>query len=147
MNRKYLITSTSWQGEVELLFSDESLECKDGNMLLVRLDLTRAELTEQQHIWFLRSLPRELPELQSKLANTSATLTEVPIEITFADFVTKYKPRKGDSHRTRTEAKWNKLSKADQAKAYNYIDKYFRSMESWQNKQDMITYLNGQDWN
>lgn len=146
MNKKYIVTSTTWAGEVELIYSDETLDNKDGNMLLVFLDIRRAELSEQQHIWFLRSMPRELAGLEEKLKNTSATLTEVAIEVTFEMFWKRYNAP-ANSKKKKAQLAWNRLPAGEQLKAFNHIARYERNMQSWQTKQYAETYLNSELWN
>lgn len=146
MNKKYIITSSAWAGEVDLVYSDDTLDNKDGNMLLVLLDIRRAELSEQQHIWFLRSMPRELAGLEKKLEGSSAKLTEVATEITFDMFWKRYRAPENSKKKSALLA-WNRMPKAEQIKAYNHIAKYERGIQSWQTRQYAETYLNSDLWN
>lgn len=146
MNKKFVVTSTAWHGEVELMYSDETLDNKDGNMLLVLLDIRRAELSEQQHVWFLRSMPRELFGLEEKLKGSSATLTELAINVTFDMFWHRYNPP-ANSKKKESLNKWNRMPESERVLAYNHIAKYERNMKSWQTKMYAETYLNSYLWN
>ncbi len=146
MNKKYIVTSTSWAGEVELLYTDATLDEKD-TMLLGYLDMRRAELSEKQHIWFLRSLPRDLAELEQMLLKApNATLTEVPIEISFEMFWKRY-GAPANSKKKKAQLAWNRMKQYDQVKAYNHIFKYERNLANWQTKMYAESYLNAELWN
>jgi hypothetical protein len=146
MNRKYIITSSAWDGEVELIYSDEMLESKDGNMLLVMLDVRRAELSEPQHIWFLKSC-REFSEFEPKIKSApGVVIAEVAIEVTFDIFWKRYKAPYNSKNKKALLA-WNRLPVSEQIKAFNYIAKYERGIQSWQTRQYAETYLNSDLWN
>jgi len=146
MTRKYIVTSTSWAGEVELLYTDATLNEKE-TMLLAYLDMRRAELSEKQHVWFLRELPRELAELQQLLEKApNATLTEVPMEITFEMFWKRYGAPE-NSKKKKAQLAWNRMKQYDQVKAYNHIARYERNLANWQTKMYAESYLNAELWN
>jgi hypothetical protein len=146
MNKKYIITSSAWIGEVELIYSDEMLESKDGNMLLVMLDVRRAELSEKQHIWFLKSC-REFSEFAPKIKTApGVVITEIDIEVTFDMFWKRYRAPENSKKKSALLA-WNRMPKAEQVKAFNHIPKYERGIQSWQTRQYAETYLNSDLWN
>ncbi len=135
----YILESTAWKGYVELQY--------DELMLLRNMDMSNAELSEDQHIWFLKNLPRELAELQQLMAKSkSATLTEVKKEVSFDEFWNRY-DEKIRSSKKKSEKIWNRLSKSDQLKAYEFIRKYEKAIPQGVSKKYCETYLNAELWN
>jgi hypothetical protein len=136
---KYLLTSNAWPGEIEIVYNDLQL--------LVSHDTSRADLSENQQLWFLKNLPRELCELQQLIdKSTSATLTEVKDEITFDKFWIRYDEKLRSSKKKALKV-WNRLSEADQIKAYKFISKYEQSIRDGVAKKYAETYLNAELWN
>lgn len=136
---QYSITSTLWQGEIIATYN--------SNQLLMSINLQNAELTENQHIWFLQHMPRDLAALQRYVdANKTLTLTQIETEVTFEDFWNKY-DEKTRSSKKKAQLRWNRLSKHDQVCAYRYIDKCFQNMPSWQSKKLAESYLSSELWN
>ncbi|MGI6342011.1 MAG: hypothetical protein ACOXZ9_03720 [Bacteroidales bacterium] len=136
---QYSITSTLWQGEIIATYN--------SNQLLMSINLQNAELTENQHIWFLQHMPRDLAALQRYVdANKTLTLTQIETEVTFEDFWNKY-DEKTRSSKKKAQLRWNRLSKHDQVRAYRFIDKYFQNMPSWQSKKLAESYLSSELWN
>ncbi len=133
----YHITSTSWAGYIELEFNSIGL--------MIRSDITQAVLNEAQQIWFLKNC-RELSELQRVIIGTSATLTEVKLEVTFDLFWNRY-DEKIRSSKKKALTTWNRLRKDDQVKAYQYIKKYEQSISPGVAKKYAETYLNAELWN
>ena len=136
--RKFLFTSDKFKGAVEFEFTD---------LILTKYDTSGAELSETQRIYFAKNLPRELADIQACLTQPkSAKFTEIVQEITFDSFWNKYDD-KVNSSKKRTETKWNKMSKNEQIKAFNYIQKYFPSVPYGTRKKFAETYLNAELWN
>ncbi|MCX6232640.1 MAG: hypothetical protein NTZ33_13975 [Bacteroidetes bacterium] len=137
--KQYQLTSDAFTGFVDLYFNELGL--------LVEFSLKSAGLSEQQQIWILKKMPRELPELQLIVEGApNLKLTEIKLEITFEMFWNKYDD-KLISSRKKTLAKYNKLNKTDQLKAYNYISMYFASISAGTRKKYAETYLNAELWN
>lgn len=137
--KKYLLTASSWTGEIEIEFNDFNL--------LTKCDTGRAELSEPQQVWFLKNMPRTRIELQELIAKTTtATLTEVKEDITFDLFWNRYN-EKVRSSKKKTLKVWNRLGIADQVKAYKYIGKYEQSIAPGVGKKYAETYLNAELWN
>jgi len=136
---KYALTSTAWTGEILITYNKASL--------LVNLDISNANLSENQHVWFLKNMPRELAELQ-KLVSTleTLTLTQVELEVTFDMFWNKYN-EKIRSSKKKSLTTWNRLPKAERMKAYNFINKYDQSILPGTAKKYAETYLNSEIWN
>jgi len=134
----YHITSTSWAGYIEIEFNELNL--------MTRTDITNADLSEKQQLWFLRKMPRELIELQNVIDKSTAKITEVKQEVTFDLFWNRY-DEKIRSSKKKALTTWNRLRKDDQVKAFNYIKKYEGSMAPGVAKKYAETYLNAELWN
>jgi hypothetical protein len=137
--KHYQLTSESFKGAVDIYFND--------NGLLSEFSTKEAELSENQQIWILKKMPRELGELQNLIGDSkTAKLIEVRQEVTFELFWNKYDD-KALSSKKRTLVKWNKMSQAERIKAYNFINKYFQRIPGGTRKKFAETYLNAELWN
>ncbi|MEI6061726.1 MAG: hypothetical protein WCR72_13530 [Bacteroidota bacterium] len=132
----YQITSSTWTGYIEIEFN--------ANGLMTRTDLTNAELTDAQQIWFLKKMPREFSELQRVITGTQAKLTAITTEISFEDMWEKFDYKVGKKEAL---AKWNKMPKAEQIKAFNYVQKYKAKKLDTQAQLYLASYLNKERWN
>lgn len=137
-----LLTSDKFTGEIELVY--------DFSEMLVRYDATRAELSEKQKLYFLHNLPRDVAALvnfKEKLPNVKQT--EIEFEVTFEQFWKAYfRDRlKDNSSKKRAELKWNKMTKRDQVKAFNYIPAYMSKIKPGTEPKYAETYLNAEVWN
>ena len=110
----------------------------------MRTDLTNADLTEKQQIWFLQKMPREFSELQRVITGTSAKLTAITKEITFDDIWEKFDYKVGKKEAL---SRWNKMPKAEQIKAFNFIQKYKARKSDTQAQLYLASYLNKERWN
>lgn len=73
-------------------------------------------------------------------------LTEVTLNITFEMFWNRYDDKVLSSRR-KTEARWNRMTKADQIKAFNFINRYEQNIPTGTRKKYAETYLNSEIWN
>ena len=136
--RTFLLTSPVWTGEIRIEYNDLGM--------MIKCDLAEAQLSQQQHLWFLRRMPVELETLQELIRNSTARMVEVNQEITFESFWNRYND-KVRSSRKKAERIWGRLSKADQAKAYAFISTYEASRTAGVAKKYAETYLNAELWN
>lgn len=135
---KYLFTSTKIDGEIELHY--------DENQLLVNFEI-RSELTEEQHVWLLKRIPRELFELEKLIEQkTGICISQIEEIITFEMFWNKYN-EKTLSNKKRTFAKWKKMSTLEQRKAYQFINKYINMLPNGVRKKYAENYLDSEIWN
>jgi len=130
------LTSTAFEGFVQFQYNDIDL--------LEKMEI-HADLSENQQVFLLRHMPREITELE-KLRSDSSTITEIKQDITFEMFWEKYDD-KVNSSKKRTVQKWNKMTPADRARAYWFISKYVASIPSGTRKKFAETYLNAELWN
>jgi hypothetical protein len=136
--RTFLITSPAFTGDIKVQYNDLDM--------LINCDLQNAQLSQQQHTWFLKRIPTALEDLQLLIRNSNARMVEVNQEITFESFWNRYND-KVRSSRKKAEKIWNRLSKANQAKAYVYISTYEASRPKGVEKKYAETYLNAELWN
>lgn len=137
--KKISLTSVAFTGEVVLNFNDFGL--------LTGFDTQGAELTEAQQIYFLKRLPKELSAIERLLAGSNtAKLTEINTEVSFDMFWNRYN-EKVRSSKKKAYARWVKMPQAEQIKAYNYINKYNRSLGTGIARKYAETYLNAELWN
>ena len=136
--KTFLMTSPAWKGDIKLQYNDMDM--------LLSCDLQNAQLNQQQHLWFLKRIPTGLDDLKLLIANSTAKLHEVNQEITFDTFWKRYND-KDRSSKKKTEKIWNRLSVADQVKAYVYISTYESNRPKGTEKKYAETYLNAEMWN
>jgi hypothetical protein len=136
--KHYQLTSDAITGFVDFFFDDMGL--------LVKFDISNAQLSTEQQIFILKKLPRELAELQNVIGKSpSAKLTEIKFEVTFEAFWNKYEDKQMSS-RKKALLKWNKMNDSDKLKAYNFISMYFTGLGNTRKKY-AETYLNAELWN
>lgn len=129
----------AFDGEVIFTFNDAGL--------LESFDSSAAELSENQQIWILKELPRELIEVKRVIGTSgSAKLTEIKEVITFQLFWDRY-DEKIRSSKKKTLAKWSRMSKTDRAKAFYFISKYEMNIPNGVAKKYAESYLNAELWN
>lgn len=135
----YSLTSSAFEGEVIFDFND--------NELLVRFDASGANLTEDQQVFLLRRLPRELAQIKTFLEKSpTARFTPIEQEITFEMFWNRYNEKLRSSKKKALKI-WNRLSRADQIKAYRFIARYEQSLYPGTPKKYAETFLNAELWN
>lgn len=136
--KTFSLTSPAFVGEVTFEFNDLGL--------LVSFDTKAAELSEQQQIFLLKGLPRELAEVQKMLERSpNAKFIETTKEITFDMFWKRYSAPL-NSKKKKAEQRWGRMSKAEQRKAYLHIVKYEMNLGGVA-KMYAETYLNSELWN
>lgn len=140
--RKFVYTSDYLVGEVTLGYDDET-------EFLCMFDVSRCTMNTDQHISFLRNCPFTLQDLKSLISADKAhrSITEIKETITFDVFWKKY-DHKLLSNKKKSVQKWEKMSEAEQEKAYRFLPKYFYNiMQSGIAKKHVETYLNSELWN
>ncbi|MBR1775041.1 MAG: hypothetical protein IJ759_05900 [Bacteroidales bacterium] len=138
--RTYSITSEKLQGEILVTF--------DENDVLQNIDMSKADMNIGQQTWFFANKPLNEEGLMAlKKVSKYIRITLVPEkEVTFDMFWQKYDD-KYNSSKKRTKQKWDKMSKSEQTKAYNYINRYFSNIPYGTRKKYAETYLNAELWN
>jgi predicted HNH restriction endonuclease len=137
--KQYLLTSSAFGGFVLIEYSDIGL--------LNHFDASQADLTEKQQLWLLKELPKEEVNIKRILGDSkTAKLEEVKEEITFEKFWNRY-DEKIRSSKKKAQARWNRMGKIEQFKAFKFIQKYEQSIPSGVMKKYAETYLNCEQWN
>jgi hypothetical protein len=136
MNR-YLITSSHYTGEVELVF--------DTTGRLVRIDMQSTNMTVVQVDKFKERIPAVENLLEQRFSDTKVTIVQSEYEVTFEQFWKKYNKK---INKLRGEQEWNKLSKAEQVCAFFGIDAYdkFLAQVKVRQKLDPENYLKRKSW-
>ena len=130
------LTSVSFVGYVEFIFTDDDL--------LHKMDI-HAELSNAQQVYLLKHMPRETLELDN-LKSDTAQIVEVKQEVNFSMFWDRYDD-KLNSSKKKAEKQWNKMSSADQYRAFRFIGKYFSNIPTGTRKKYATTYLSDELWN
>lgn len=118
-----------------LKFNDDGKFCS--------IDFSGSGVSYDQMVWFLRHLPKTADEIK---CYSGTTFVEILDSVTFDAFWNKYDD-KARSSKVKTKRVWDKMSRAEQVKAYNYIERYVRNIPPTVCKKYATTYLNDQLWN
>jgi hypothetical protein len=133
--RIFEIKSDKFTGAVMLKFNDDGKFCS--------IDFSGSGVSYDQMVWFLRHLPKTADEIK---CYSGTTFVEILDSVTFDAFWNKYDD-KARSSKVKTKRVWDKMSRAEQVKAYNYIERYVRNIPPTVCKKYATTYLNDQLWN
>ena len=138
--RTYIVTSEKFTGEIEFRYNDIFQLCGYDN---------RADFEAVQHDWLLKNLPMSPACLHKVASIMKGKAIEVKTELTFEQFWKSYFAgrTKDNSSRKRAEAKWNRMSKGEQAKAWGYINTYMSNIAWGTAPKHAETYLNSELWN
>jgi hypothetical protein len=131
----FQLTSSSFTGYIEFIFNDNTLLEGYG---------IHADLSEKQQVYILKNMPREIIELD-KLKSGTVTITEINQEVTFEMFWNRY-DEKIRSSKKKALSGWNKMSKANQVRAFRFISKYESNILPDTAKKYAETYLNAELW-
>lgn len=139
--KTYIFTSDKFTGEIEYRFNERDL--------LVGFDI-RAQFSNEQYSWTYANMPvtsLDMHDLTIKVP--CSKFVEIKVELTFAQFWKQYFAGRGkdNSSKKRAEAKWNRMSHGEQAKAYAYINKYMSKISYGTQPKYAETYLNSELWN
>lgn len=110
--KKYVLTSQLFAGAVTFWYNDLDLLVYYHN---------EGEMSEKQHVWLLKHMPRELVELDALRQTVKGSIEELPPDLSFDTFWDVYDKK---INRKRCEPMWKKLSDADKMKALAVIKKY-----------------------
>jgi len=133
------LTSEAFTGAVDIYFNDKGL--------LTGFDTNGADLSESQQKWLLLHMPLDIKDVRNVIGTSpTAKLTDVTQPVTFDMFWNRYDD-KITTNKKRTEKRWDSLSKIDQVKAFNYIQRYFLHLPAGTRKLYPETYLNSGMWN
>lgn len=135
--RTFEITSEKFGGKVLLKFGDDDF--------FRGIDFEYSGCTVDQVRWFLSHLP-ENPHSLGFFAGQKLVVAEVLESIDFDAFWDRYDD-KARSSKVKTRKVWDRMSRTEQVKAYNYISRYTMNIPTGVCKKYATTYLNDQLWN
>lgn len=135
--RTFEITSEKFGGKVLLKFGNGDFFCG--------IDFEHSGCNHSQVEWFVDHLPQNVNSL-NYYTNRQLGVAEVLESIDFDAFWDRYDD-KARSSKVKTRKVWDKMSRTDQVKAYNYIARYTMNIPSGVCKKYATTYLNDQLWN
>jgi hypothetical protein len=135
--RLFQITSPGFTGYAELVYDDKGV--------IQIIDFSNAEMNDMQMLQFKDRITIQVNNLASGFKNTRVTIVEKDYEVTFEQFWKKYNKK---INKKRTQPLWDRLSKADQVKAYTGITPYdkYLAQEKWRPKADPEKYLRDRYW-
>lgn len=132
-----IMTSETFTGSVMFEYGES------GRLESLKMD---ASLNDTQLEWLGKNIPWTEDLIQPFTTHsTKLVFSLTDRDITFEMFWNRYND-KSRSSRKKTEQKWNKLSKADQVKAYCYIPVYLKNKGEAGLKY-AETYLHAELWN
>ena len=134
--RTYLYFSSKFDRDIKMTFNASGI-------------LTSFEVVNGDELTTVSADPMAFPTKEATfLTNTAAKkvkVTELERVVTFVMFWDKYAYK--DCGKSKCEASWNKLSKEDQIKAFDYIVVYDRRLKmNGLAKLYATTYLNKKPW-
>lgn len=139
--RKFIYQSKHIRGDVLAGFHETT-------ELLLLIDISTAEMSNDQHYAFMLNFPRCMSEFFElvKQKPTERTITEIFDNVSFNMFWDKYN-HKSLSSKRKTEKIWDKMAKVEQQRAYNFIVKYDKMIaQAGHPKKHAETYLNSYLW-
>ena len=132
---KYILTSKQFKGEMVFIFNSRNR--------LVFFDL-RAELSEEQHDFFMTWLPKTISGLD-KFRTPTSTIKQVEPDLSFESFWSEYNYKEGT--KKRAEGLWNRLSRINRILAIEFIRVYDGKLaQAGTAKLYPETYLFNQRW-
>lgn len=135
--RVFEITTKNNVGKVIIKFLD------DGGF--GGIDFTGINLSQEQIGWFMTHLPKNVDSI-GVFVNAKLNVAEVLESIDFDAFWNRYDD-KARSSKVKTRKVWDRMSRTEQVKAYNYISRYTMNIPIGVCKKYATTYLNDQLWN
>jgi hypothetical protein len=136
---KYIVTSSKFSGEIQLLYGP------DGRLLVI--DFLHCDLNDVQIDYFKRHVPISYTEdtFKSSFGKSELSVIREGFRVEFEQFWDRYNQK---HNRERCLKLWSKLSEAEKVKAYYGLVAYERhlSLNTWKSKADPDTYLRNKLW-
>jgi hypothetical protein len=136
--KRFIISSDKFTGSAELLYNDKGM--------LIKIDMTQAQMDEHTTMHFKRSVPHTLALLMdNNWCSPGTTTVEAEYEVDFEMFWEKYDHK---INKKRCIPLWDKLTKPQQVAAYYGIYRYQRYLQrTGQYKRNPENYLKDEMWN
>lgn len=137
--RRFILTSPLITGSVELLYTEPGI--------IAKVDFTAAAPAPGiiKNLLMRLSQHYTLPDMEKLIEGTQASIVETDFEISYKMFWDAYDKKINNK---RCEALWEKLSKANQLKAWQGVAAYkkFLAANTWRKQADPEKYLREQYW-
>jgi hypothetical protein len=135
---KYLIEFTRFEASIICEFNEKGL--------LSSLSIDYGKMEQQQIVYLLQNIPVDLPRVTVYSKTKNVKVTDVPADISFNAFWSKYNYKVGK--KARAETMWNALTNESKVKALNNIAKYTQWLAQHPTieKQYPTTYLSNEQW-
>lgn len=101
-------------------------------------------MTQKQYEWFAGHFPFTMEKIEEWRTAKRFKVTEQKEAVTFEAFYLKYGNKTG---KKKAQNAWDRLSKAKQALAFNYIPNYKYQLKAGTELRCPATYLNSEPWN
>lgn len=136
--KNYSLTSERFSGEILFTYNE------DGKLDALEI---RAEISAEQRAWLYKNLPVNETALEAlvKIPGSTMKITQIEPDLSFERFYRLYNYKVGKKE---AEKAWERLNKANKAKAINALRKY----EQWLSRANVAklypaTYLNQERFN
>lgn len=105
-------------------------------------------MSDEQLTWLHKHMPSKIGYIHVLKQQYGCRIVEVSEALSFETFFQAYSRRYGERvDRKKTEMLWNRMSKASQTAAYEFIDRYFVRCKRLGIAPKMAkTYLNQEPW-
>lgn len=135
---KYLIEFTRFEASIICEFNEKGL--------LSSLSIDYGNMEQQQIVYLLQNIPVDLPRVTVYSKTKNVKVTDVPADISFNAFWSKYNYKVGK--KARAERMWDALTNESKVKALNNITKYTQWLAQHPTieKQYPTTYLSNEQW-
>jgi hypothetical protein len=130
--KRFLISSPQFTGDAEIIY--------DAADRLIRIDVSATNMPCNMVDKFKEKIPSNVIAITTVFAGTAATVVEAALQISFEQFWKEYNHK---VKKIRAKEAWDKLSEADQVKAFYGIAAYdkFLKKGGWRSKVDADRYL------
>lgn len=134
--KKYLLSGTKFQGEVEVVYAGE----------ILTVDFSRTDMPAPQRNWILMRIPAhesKFPEFAAQFPQLQ--VINADIEVEFENWWKLYDVK---VNKERVLGLWNKLTQSERVAAWLGTHKYNRFLEKnkWRSKLNADTFLRTKAW-
>lgn len=135
--RRFVFTSDGFKGSVESMYGT--------NGRLLKIDFSKATITEKAINWFKQRMPVLVDNLEPAFEGVNCSYKEEDIEVSFEDFWREY-PYKRNRHLA--EAYWPKMTTNHQYRAFVSAIEYRQYLErnKWLSPKIADTWLKQKEY-
>lgn len=134
--RKFLIASTKYQGNVEVVYAADVLQ---------RICFAQAALSPAQRQAFKAIVPVQFAEFEATMRSQGATVVEEDYTVSFDDY---WRLVRKKINRKRCEQLWARMSKVAQVQAVSALPHYYKYLARKERQEaDPENYLRNEYYN